>query len=270
MYQVLGYLVLSVGVAVGQVASIVVAVFVFTQVAAPDMLWWGFPLSAGVMLLVQVGITWRMSRGKSISPLTLIPAPDAARTYSTTVPSGQVSEALAEVHQFLKNAKCPDSIAEKSLQFTKNSLTDADADIADLDHNVREVGVEEQADEGRDDVADQRVHDGRERRADDHADGHVQHVAAHGERFELFKKLLDALDFFFCHSNTAPFLRPGRIHYYYNSICQRPCPLRRFAPAPPEVYAWCAAIQASISSAMALMEPSVKGTFRPAVSHSSE
>ena len=37
MYQVLGYLVLSVGVAVGQVASIVVAVFVFTQVAAPDI-----------------------------------------------------------------------------------------------------------------------------------------------------------------------------------------------------------------------------------------
>lgn len=129
MYQVLGYLVLSVGVAVGQVASIVVAVFVFTQVAAPDMLWWGFPLSAGAMLLVQVGITWRMSRGKGISPLTLIPAPNAARTYSTTVPSGQASEAMAEIRQFLKNAKCPDSIAEKSLHFTEKSLTDAEADI---------------------------------------------------------------------------------------------------------------------------------------------
>ena len=129
MYQVLGYLVLSVGVAVGQVASIVVAVFVFTQVAAPNMLWWGFPLSAGVMLLVQVGITWRMSRGKGISPLTLIAAPDAARTYSATVPSGQVSEALAEVHQFLKNAKCSDSTVEKSLHFTEKSLTDTDADI---------------------------------------------------------------------------------------------------------------------------------------------
>lgn len=129
MYQVLGYLVLSVGVAVGQVASIVVAVFVFTQVAAPDMLWWGFPLSAGAMLLVQVGITWRMSRGKGISPLTLIPAPDAAHTYSATVPSGQASEAMAEVRQFLKNAKCSDSIAEKSLHFTEKSLTDAEADI---------------------------------------------------------------------------------------------------------------------------------------------
>ena len=129
MYQVLGYLVLSVGVAVGQVASIVVAVFVFTQVAAPDMLWWGFPLSAGAMLLAQVGITWRMSRGKSISPLTLIPAPDAARTYSATVPRGQTAEAMAEVRQFLKNAKCPDSIAEKSLHFTEKSLTDAEADI---------------------------------------------------------------------------------------------------------------------------------------------
>ena len=64
----------------------------------------------------------------------------------------------------------------------------ADADIADLDHNVREVGVEEQADEGRDDVADQRVHDGRERRADDHADGHVHDIALERKFLEFLEK----------------------------------------------------------------------------------
>jgi len=36
---------------------------------------------------------------------------------------------MAEVRQFLKNAKCPDSIVEKSLHFTKKSLSDAEADI---------------------------------------------------------------------------------------------------------------------------------------------
>ena len=40
--------------------------------------------------------------------------------------------------------------------------TDADADIADLDDDIREIGVEEQADDGGDDVVYQRVDDGGE------------------------------------------------------------------------------------------------------------
>ena len=81
---------------------------------------------------------------------------------------------------------------------------DADHHITDMDANIREVCIEEQADGGVDDITDQRVHNGSERTADDHADCHVQHVAAHGECLELFKKLFDAFALFFCHRKSAP------------------------------------------------------------------
>ena len=90
---------------------------------------------------------------------------------------------------------------------------DADGHIANVDADIREVRIEEQADGGVDDIIDQRVHDGCERRADDHTNCHVQHVAAHGKGFEFFQKLFDAFDFFSCHSNTAPFT-PGGLFFY--------------------------------------------------------
>ena len=50
---------------------------------------------------------------------------------------------------------------------------------------------------GGDDVVYQRVDDRGESRADDHTDCHVEHIAAHGEGFELFKEILDAAGFLF-------------------------------------------------------------------------
>ena len=75
--------------------------------------------------------------------------------------------------------------------------THADAHIADLDDDIREIGVEEQADDGGDDVVHQRVDDGGEGRADDHTDCHIEHIAAHGKGFELIKELFDAAGFLF-------------------------------------------------------------------------
>ena len=45
-------------------------------------------------------------------------------------------------------------------------------------------------DERHDDIIDERGRDLAERAADDDADGHIEHVAAHGKGLELFKKLL--------------------------------------------------------------------------------
>ena len=73
----------------------------------------------------------------------------------------------------------------------------ADAHIADLDDDIREISVEEQADDGGDDVVHQRVDDGGEGRADDHTDCHIKHIAAHGKGFELIKELFDAAGFLF-------------------------------------------------------------------------
>ena len=85
--------------------------------------------------------------------------------------------------------------------------TNADANIADRDDDVREIGVEEQADDGGDDVVYQRVDDRGESRADDHTDCHVEHIAAHGEGFEFFKEILDAAGFLFWHDKYRSFCR---------------------------------------------------------------
>ena len=92
--------------------------------------------------------------------------------------------------------------------------TNADHHIAHMDADVREICVEKQADGGVDDVVHQRVDDGRERTADDNADCHIQHVAAHGKGLELFKKLFDAFHFFFCHKKIhsfTPFMPQGNV-----------------------------------------------------------
>ena len=65
--------------------------------------------------------------------------------------------------------------------------------------------LEERADQRVDDVIHQSRDDGRERTADDHADCHIQHIAAHGKGLEFLKEFLDPLDLFFWHKNDRSF-----------------------------------------------------------------
>ena len=62
-----------------------------------------------------------------------------------------------------------------------------------LQHDVQLTQIDaadEQPDQGHEHVVDQRGGDLAEGGADDHADGHVHHVAAHGKLFEFVEKLL--------------------------------------------------------------------------------
>ena len=113
MFQVLGYLVLSTGIAVAQVALIVITIFLFTELAPADMLWWGFPLSAIVLLAVQMGITWRISRRQQqgTSPVTLLPPIDESHTFDAT----------------LKNADEIDQIVHSTEDFLHSVSVDATA-----------------------------------------------------------------------------------------------------------------------------------------------
>ena len=86
-----------------------------------------------------------------------------------------------------------------------DEFADLDAGTAQADHDIREICLEEQADQRVDDVIHQSRDDGRERTADDHADCHIQHIAAHGKGLEFLKEFLDPLDLFFWHKTTAPF-----------------------------------------------------------------
>ena len=86
-----------------------------------------------------------------------------------------------------------------------DEFADLDAGTAQADHDIREICLEEQADQRVDDVIHQSRDDGRERTADDHADCHIQHIAAHGKGLEFLKEFLDPLDLFFWHKNDRSF-----------------------------------------------------------------
>ena len=73
-----------------------------------------------------------------------------------------------------------------------------DRDAADLPDEIGEVGVRDEADERRNDVANQRIDDAFERSADDHADGEIQHAAFGDECFKFRKELLHMVVPFDC------------------------------------------------------------------------
>ncbi len=124
VYQVLGHLVLSVAVAVGQVAAIVLTVYALTLMAPPDMLWWGFPLSAGVVLLAQLGTTWLLTRGTGASPLTMIPPPHASRHFSATVRPGEKAQALTAVNKWLRQSGCSAMAVADACRYLDTAIAD--------------------------------------------------------------------------------------------------------------------------------------------------
>ena len=74
---------------------------------------------------------------------------------------------------------------------------DLDAGAAQTNDHIGKICLEKQADQRVDDVLHQRGDNCGEGTADDNAHCHVQHVAAHGKRFEFFKELFDAAFFLF-------------------------------------------------------------------------
>ena len=66
-----------------------------------------------------------------------------------------------------------------------DEFADLDAGTAQADHDIREICLEEQADQRVDDVIHQSRDDGRERTADDDTDCHIHDVSAHDKLFKL-------------------------------------------------------------------------------------
>ena len=60
-----------------------------------------------------------------------------------------------------------------------------DLDLVNGCRQRGEILLKDQADQGRDDISDERGNDSAERRADDDADGHVHNVALERERFKF-------------------------------------------------------------------------------------
>lgn len=128
MYQVLGHLVLSTAVAVGQVAAIVLVLWGFTATFAPDMLWWGFPLSAALTLVAQLLCTWHIARRKHLEVFTLLPAVDNTHYFSASVACGDHGAVASKVKRFLmESCGCSGEIAGKAGACVNSALEGIDA-----------------------------------------------------------------------------------------------------------------------------------------------
>ena len=109
LYQLLGYRISSVIISVGQLVLMVLVVWLFALIK-PSLLWWGYPASSLVLLLVVFAITWMMHlRRSEIAPITLIPqVPEAqALNFSVRLTENDVADALSRILGFLKELNIP-------------------------------------------------------------------------------------------------------------------------------------------------------------------
>lgn len=108
VYQSLEHMVLSVVIVVGQLAMIVLTLWLFAS-NAPALVWYGFPLSAFLFLGAQLVYTYVSSRrqGCRVSGLTLIPYSEGGHSlnYSVAYRLEDVSAVLGQIVAFLEEMK---------------------------------------------------------------------------------------------------------------------------------------------------------------------
>ena len=104
LYQMIGYRGLSIVLSIAQLVVMVLFVWGFA-LWNPRLLWWGFPVSAVVLLLVLLLTSWRIRRKKPQAALmTLIPRTEEGRALNISVrlTRDDVVRAMDAVTSFLK------------------------------------------------------------------------------------------------------------------------------------------------------------------------
>ena len=104
LYQILGYRSVSIVVSIAQLALMVLVVWLFSLMS-PSLLWWGYPTSAMVLVIILLAFTWVMhARRNTVAPLTLIPqrTEGKALNFSIRLTEDDVVNALSRITRFLQ------------------------------------------------------------------------------------------------------------------------------------------------------------------------
>lgn len=112
LFQILEYRMLSILLAVGQLLVMALVVWLFS-IWWPQQLWWGFPLSAFLLIAGQLTTTFVIHlRHREASPLTLIPADESGQSMdmSCSYKMLDVEIALATVRKFLETNRLDNAI----------------------------------------------------------------------------------------------------------------------------------------------------------------
>ena len=111
LYQIIGFRGMSMILSIAQLVAMVVCVWMLAMVS-PDMLWWGFPVSGIILLLVTILFSWQKHRQQpQLAVMTLIPQTTGGKSlnFSVRLTQEDVRNALAEIKTFLKASRVSDS-----------------------------------------------------------------------------------------------------------------------------------------------------------------
>ena len=104
MFQILKYRILSLLMSVGQLMGIIATLWIFIRID-PDILWWSFPVSAVVLIVIQLAATSAIyMRHRNISPVTLIPdEPEGERSIDLSIAYDEKATSLAitKIEEFM-------------------------------------------------------------------------------------------------------------------------------------------------------------------------
>lgn len=104
LYQLLGYRTASLVISIGQLAVMVVCVWIFARIG-PGMMWWGYPASAILLIIITLATTWVIHlRRADVAAVTLIPQAEEAKAlnFSVRLTDGDVEAALDHIDNFLQ------------------------------------------------------------------------------------------------------------------------------------------------------------------------
>ena len=111
LYQIIGFRGMSMILSITQLVAMVVCVWMLALVS-PGMLWWGFPVSGIILLLVTVVFSWRKHlQQPQLAMMTLIPQTASGRSlnFSVRLTREDVRNALTEIKTFLKACQVSES-----------------------------------------------------------------------------------------------------------------------------------------------------------------
>ena len=111
LYQIIGFRGMSMILSITQLVAMVICVWMLALVS-PDMLWWGFPVSGIILLLLTMFFSWQKHRQQpQLAMMTLIPRTAGWKSlnFSVRLTREDVRNALAEIKTFLKESQVSDS-----------------------------------------------------------------------------------------------------------------------------------------------------------------
>ena len=111
LYQIIGFRGMSMILSIAQLVAMVVCVWMLAMVS-PDMLWWGFPVSGIILLLVTILFSWQKHHQQpQLAVMTLIPQTAGGKSlnFSVRLTQEDVRNALAEIKTFLKASRVSNS-----------------------------------------------------------------------------------------------------------------------------------------------------------------